>query len=149
MVEHKRKYSITCCSMPQTIQLKPCRTLQSLRKLTVCLWKSDMCVCPAHSSFSSIFCLPGILSWIPQLPTYSAFLKDVQQCSTEHCFAFIVFYLRVTFWFFHCFSSSHHCVHIFVSFSLWKMNKLYHVVVKGFNTCLLLSRFDERMWIWR
>lgn len=33
------------------------------------------CVSPAYFSFSSVFCLPGVLSRMYRLPTYSAFLK--------------------------------------------------------------------------
>lgn len=40
---------------------KLCRTLLSLRKLTVCLWKYDMRVCPTYSS-SSYFINVYILS---------------------------------------------------------------------------------------
>lgn len=43
------------CSMLPPTHRKLCRTLQSLRKLNVCLWKFDMHVCPAYSSFSSFF----------------------------------------------------------------------------------------------
>lgn len=78
-----------CCVLKPTHQKKHCRTLQSFRKLNVCLWKFDMPVCPAYSSFSSIFYLPGIFSRRPPLPTYSAFLSMLlPHSSTDHCFAF-------------------------------------------------------------
>lgn len=56
-VKTQEEISLLGCMLQPTHQ-KLCRTLQSLRKLSVCLWKFDMHVCAwLIPQFSSVFCL--------------------------------------------------------------------------------------------
>lgn len=76
----------------------PTYTLKTLQDFTEpqeaeCLFMEIWyaCVCPAYSSFSSIFCLPGIFSRMSPHPTYRALLKIfLPHCATDHCFAGII-----------------------------------------------------------